>query len=84
MNDQLNTETLAKIKSTLANHLGIDPEDIGLEDTFLEDLHMRPSDFSDFLEELGEDGLRTSELDLSLIKTVEDLVEALSSHEYLG
>ncbi len=83
MNDSREeSKILTAIKVLLASHVGVDPEDITEDDTFLQDLHMRPSEFSDFLEELSEKGLDTSNLDLPTIKTVGDLAEALSSHEY--
>jgi acyl carrier protein len=82
MNDELNNTLLARIRAELANNLGLDPEDIATDDTFLNDLHMRATEFSDFLEELNEKGIVTTNLDLTSINTVGDLVEALSSHEY--
>ncbi len=85
MNDETQSNKIAiKIRMHLGNHIGIDPSEITDEDEFMTDLHMRASDLSDFLEELSADGLDTSELDLANIKTVGDLVEALSSHEYFA
>jgi hypothetical protein len=83
MNDELNTTVLTNVTSKLANNLGLTPEDIDPEDTFLDDLHMQPTEFSDFLEELNDSGMNTTRLDLTEIKSVADLVEALSSHEYI-
>lgn len=83
-NDTGPNKIATKIKLLLGNHIGIDPIEITEEDEFMTDLHMRASDLSDFLQELSADDLDTSELDLSTIKTVGDLVEALSSHEYFA
>jgi acyl carrier protein len=83
-NDTPPNKIVTKIKLLLASHIGIDPSEITEEDEFMTDLHMQASDLSDFLEELSSDGLDTSGLDLSTIKTVGDLVEALSSHEYFA
>lgn len=77
-----NNTLLIAIKERLANHLGINSEDISLDDTFFEDLHMKPSEFSDFVEELHESGTDTSQLDLPSIKSVGDMIEALTSDTY--
>lgn len=84
MNDELNQTILANIKQELASYLGVQTEDITEEDSFFDDLHMQPSEFTDFLEELSINGTDTSNLDLATVKTVGDLVEALSSHEYIS
>jgi len=80
MNDENPTITI--VKTCLADHAGINVEDINDDDTFMEDLHMIPTEFSDFLEELADKGLQTEDLDLSSITTVGELIESLSSHEY--
>lgn len=85
MNDELQNNSIAKtVINQLAEHLGLNIEDISSEDSFLSDLHMRPTELSDFLQELGEQGLETNDLDLPSIKTVSDLIEALSSHVYIA
>jgi acyl carrier protein len=81
MNDEQNP-TLLIVKTCLADHIGVNVEDINDDDTFMNDLHMRPTEFSDFIEELTEKGLDTRDLDLTSIQTVGDLVESLSSHIY--
>jgi acyl carrier protein len=84
MNDELNQTILFKIKDQLAKYLGVNTEDITEEDTFFDDLHMQPSDFADFVEELSEKGFDTEDLDMATVSTVGELVEALSTHEYIS
>ena len=81
MNDDTNP-TILIVKTCLADHVGLDIDDISDEDTFMDDLHMQPTEFSDFLEELTEKGLDTQHVDLSTITTVGELIESLSSHIY--
>ncbi|OGM21047.1 hypothetical protein A2714_01795 [Candidatus Woesebacteria bacterium RIFCSPHIGHO2_01_FULL_38_9] len=80
MTDKKSTET--KVKEALAHHLGVEPEDLNLEDSLATDLHMRPSDISDFLGSLEEKEIDTSTIDLLQIDTVEELVEALTDSVY--
>lgn len=82
MNDNESNTLADEIKRVLSDHLGIEPTDISEEDTFMEDLHMKPTEFADFLEELNEEGFDTTDLDLSSISSVADLLESLSSHVY--
>jgi acyl carrier protein len=65
------------IKSTLAEKLGVDTEDIQDEDSLSEDLHMNPADITDIIESLKQKGLDTPELYFSETDTVGELVEAL-------
>jgi len=76
MNSDLTTKI--KIKGLLAEHLGLNIDDIKDDDTLVEDLHMVPSDLSDFLKTLDENGFDSSSLNLIEIETFEDLAEALS------
>jgi len=66
-----------KIKNLLANHLGIDLEDIEGGSVLTEDLHMTAVDLTDFIEIL-KTNFDVSKLNLSEIETFEDLVENLS------
>lgn len=65
------------LRETLAEYLGIEPEDIDLDDNLMEDLHMRSSDLTDFFEILNSKGFDTSTLDITKIQTLSDLIEAL-------
>ncbi|MGA3292109.1 MAG: hypothetical protein ABSC49_03140 [Candidatus Microgenomates bacterium] len=69
------------VKNELASFLGVDSGDI--EDDFLlkEDLHMKASDLTDFMEVLTRMNLDTSGVDLTETETFSDLVEALTSHQ---
>jgi acyl carrier protein len=64
-----------KITKLLADFLGVEPSDITDDDSLIEDLHMTPSDLSDFSELLAKSGFDTSTLDLTEIETVSDLYE---------
>ena len=44
---------LDEVKETLAQHLGIEPDDISYDDSLSEDSHMRATDITDFLEALN-------------------------------
>lgn len=70
------------IRDLLAEHLGVEPEDINDEDSFAYDLHMRATDLSDFLVVLNGQGIDTSNLDMSEIETFEDFIEALGLEEF--
>jgi hypothetical protein len=72
-----------KILTTLSNQIGVEKEELNVEDSFQEDLHMSPADLTDFLERLEEVGFNTSEIDLTETKHVEDLIETIISQEEL-
>jgi acyl carrier protein len=63
----------------LAEHIGVEPEDIKREDFLFEDLHMSPTDLTDFMETLTSTGVDVTKIDLSSIESVEDLLDALIS-----
>jgi acyl carrier protein len=65
------------IKKTLAEHLGVEIDDINEEDNLKEDLHMNPVDLTDFSQKLSSAGLEVEDLDFVEIETVLDLFEAL-------
>lgn len=68
------------IKKLLAEHIGVEPEDIEDDDFLIDDLHMNPSEIIDFSEKLKEVGFDITRIDLMNVKNVEDIVDALSSH----
>jgi len=70
----------AKIKRELADHLGVDGEDIEDESVLAEDLHMDASSLTDFMEILGKAGFETEGVNLAEIETFQDLVEAFTAH----
>ena len=68
---------LINLKKLIAEHIGVEPEDIKSEDFFFEDLHMSPADLSDFMESLAKSRIDATKIDLETIETVGDLEEAL-------
>lgn len=67
------------VKSTLAEHIGVEPEDIEDDDSFVEDLHMNPTDLTDFIAKLEEAGIEVTEPDFSDSETIEEFIENLTS-----
>ena len=70
-------------KDALAEQLGIESDDIVFDDSFIDDFHMRPTDFADFIEVLNSKNIDTSKLDLPEIQTFGDLVYALDIEDQL-
>jgi len=73
--DQKETKNL--VKQHLADYLGVEIEDIDDDDSLTHDLHMRPSDLTDFLETFKSNELDTKNIDLTEIETVGELIEAI-------
>lgn len=69
-----------KVKRELADFLGIDMEDIEEETTLREDLHMDPTNLTDFKEILGKASFDVQDIDMSEIETFGDLIESLTAH----
>lgn len=65
------------IKKLLAQHLGVESDDISEDDILKEDLHMGPVELTDFALKLSEKGFSTENIDFNEIETLEDLYEAL-------
>lgn len=79
-NNLSDSESVKKyITEKLAEHIGVDLEDINDDDFFTEDLHMTPADLSDFIEQIGSEGIDTSKIDLTITETVGDLLDTLTS-----
>ena len=74
-------ETLNKIKELLADYIGVGTIDINDTDLLFDDLHMSPTDVTDFIMSLEAEGYDVSKLNLGEIRSVEDLVENLNSLE---
>ncbi|OGM09138.1 hypothetical protein A2159_01780 [Candidatus Woesebacteria bacterium RBG_13_34_9] len=70
------------IKVTLAQFLGIEPEDINDDDSFVDDLHMTASEISDYLLVLQEKGIDISKLDINSLETISELTENLNLDEF--
>ena len=76
-----NTKTKEAIIKLLAEELGVEPEDIKEDDSLSLDLHMKPTDLTDFFQKLEDSGFNVAKINLTDIETVEDIIEALSSQE---
>ena len=70
-----------KIKTILAEQLGIEKEEIHAEDSLRDDLHMNPTDLTELMQQLLDLGFEEDKLDLSQIETVAELIETLKSEE---
>lgn len=70
-------KTKEVIKKLLAEHIGVEPDDINDDDSFIEDLHMNPSELTDFSEKLRQAGFEISGVDFTNLTKVEDLAEEL-------
>ncbi len=64
--------------TSLADFLGVTTEDITIDDSLTDDLHISPSDRSDYLESLGGKGLSTQDLKIENIDTVGELIDELT------
>ena len=64
-----------KINKLLADFLGVETTDISEDDSLIQDLHMTPSDLTDFVEIMGTAGFDTTHLDMTEIETLNDLHE---------
>ncbi|HUC94555.1 MAG TPA: hypothetical protein VMR19_00925 [Candidatus Saccharimonadales bacterium] len=69
------------VKRELANFLGVDTGDIEDDSILTEDLHMKATDLTDFMEILTRMDMETEGIDLTEIETFLDLVEALTEHQ---
>jgi len=76
------SDTKLKIKTILAGFLGIEPEDIEDEDSLTADLHMKPSDLTDFLELMESNGIDTSSIDFIEVDTFAELIESIGAEDY--
>ncbi|MFH1971251.1 MAG: hypothetical protein ABIJ05_02610 [Patescibacteria group bacterium] len=77
------SDTEQKIKNLvvgkLAEHIGVEAEDINLEDFLDDDLHLNIAEISDFLQKLSEEGIETENLEFENIETVSDLIDQIIS-----
>lgn len=71
----------AEIIKLLSEHIGVEPEDISDDDAFPTDLHMNPTELSDFVHSLESLNYDISHLNLAEVETVSDLLEALGAVE---
>ncbi len=69
------------IKKELSDFLGIEIEDMEDDFSLTEDLHMKPTDLTDFLEVLSKKNFPTDKLDFTELETVADLVDFFVQHQ---
>lgn len=69
------------IKKNLSEFLGIEPDDIEDDFSLTEDLHMKPTDLTDFMERVGNLGYDIQSVDMTEIDTFSDLIDALTQHQ---
>ncbi len=79
----MNKDIKKEVLKALSDHLGVEPDDIEEEDSLTQDLHMRASDLSDFMETLQTLNIETEKVDLTKVETVNDLIDALAGETYL-
>jgi acyl carrier protein len=68
-----------KLLHILSDIIGVEPEDINMEDSLKEDLHMNAVDLAELAEKLNTEGYGS--VDLSEIDTVEELIAELNIEE---
>jgi acyl carrier protein len=75
------TETEIKeiILSRIAEQIGVDIEDIDLEDSLIDDLHLNTAEITDILAKLSDQGLEVEESEFENIDTVSDLIDHILS-----
>lgn len=78
MNREYN-DIKSSVRKALADFLGIETEDIEDDFSLGEDLHMKPTDITDFMEILAKMNFDTEKLDFSAIETFSDLIDTLTT-----
>ncbi len=69
------------VKKILAGFLGIEPEDIEDDFSLTEDLHMKASDLTDFMQLLSSKNYDTESVDFSEVETFSELIDSLSQQQ---
>lgn len=80
MNKEYN-DIKESVRKLLSDFLGIEPEDIEEDFSLTEDLHMKPTDLTDFMEILSSKGYDTESADFSEVETFSDLIDFLTLHQ---
>ena len=81
--DEANGKVDLLVKNILSEQLGIDIEDIQEGDSLTIDLHMTPSDLIDLFERLKELGYNLTDVDLTEVETVDELIERIAARQLL-
>ena len=74
-------KTKNKVLKILSGHLGVEPSDLNETDNFIDDLSMNPTNLTDFLVFLTNEGIDTTKIDFSEILTLGELIEFISEEE---
>lgn len=69
------------IRITLSQIVGADYTDIQPEDSITEDLHMGPTEITDFIQSMSQKGFEIPESVFEEISTVDELAEYLQENE---
>lgn len=77
----MNKNTESKILQLLADHLGVEKDDISLDDSFRGGLSMSSIDLADFAHKLQTEGFEVNPEEIALFKTPGDLVEYLGEED---
>jgi acyl carrier protein len=80
----INKNIKRTVINLLAEQIGVEAEDINLEDSFSQDLHMSAADLTEFVENLEKQGFKISIDKLGKLNTVEELIELIVSEEEIG
>jgi acyl carrier protein len=72
-----------KILRILADQLGVEPEDLNDEDSLRDDLRMSPSNLTDFVETLAEEGFDINKIDFEEMESLGDLINLMYQEEEL-
>jgi acyl carrier protein len=80
--EKMNSDTKKQVIKILSEQLVVDPEDINEDDSLEQDLHIRATELSEFIENLNSSGFDTSKVNLTEIDTVIDLIYALEGETF--
>jgi len=75
------TQTSELVKKHISALIGVEPEDIETDDSFSLDLHMSPAETTDLLHSLSTEQINITNLDLTDIQTVGELIEAIDAEK---
>jgi len=70
-----------QIIDLLAEYLGVSSDDLKLDDSLPDDLHMSASELTDFKEQLIGKGYDIENVNLGEIDTINDLIDAIGDSE---
>jgi acyl carrier protein len=81
MNNKEDKDIERTIKKALADLMGIEPEDVENDYSLTEDLHMKATDLTDFMEILSKMDFDTNSVDFSEVETFSDLIDSLTQDQ---